>query len=363
MRELARDDGFVARAAELTDAPAMLRVVQHAFRRWPAVPIDVSPLEHLEWKMTPPGGDVRYHTVVTLDGEVVASKLRWVARDRLRGHEYVTDSGADFAVAPTYQGRGLGRLTVDFETKGDRSRGEIAFDLVSTNVIIRDAIGREGKIARPLCAWSRPLRARSFVSANLRSGGPFRLARAAITALARRVAGRREVGALEVVLFDRFDQRADALWSEAQLQFDFARVRDAEFLNWRYADPRAGRANILGAVEAGELLGYAVVRPAERSLNLADLLVHPGHPDAGIALLRSASELGRVEGATSIIAWLPPAHPYEELLSAAGFVPSRTALANEYFQPRGHDQAAPLLEAFADPSLREHVTMGDFDFA
>lgn len=366
MHELARDDGFIARCAELADAPAILNVVQAAFPAWPLVPIDVDPLEHLEWKMTPPGGDVRYHTVVTLDGDVVASKLRWVGRAQLRGDEYATASGADFAVKPAYQGRGLGRMIVDWERTGDRARGELAFDLAATNEIIRNSLGRKGKLRRPLRVWSRPLSPRSFVSVQLRSGGPTRLMRAAAAAAHRASLGASrddEPTALQVVELEQFDQRTDALWSEVRGQFDFARTRDSTFLNWRYADPRAGRATILCAIEDDEARAYAVVRPARRSLNLADMLVHPGHPAAGVAVLRRAAALDRARGASSIIAWLPPAHPDEAALTAVGFVATRATMVNEYFTPRGPEDSSGLLEPFTDPSLREHITIGDFDFA
>jgi hypothetical protein len=40
-----------------------------------------------------------------------------------------------------------------------------------------------------------------------------------------------------VVDLDRFDSRTAALWEAAREDFDFARICDARYLDWRYADP------------------------------------------------------------------------------------------------------------------------------
>ena len=50
------------RRATVEDAPAMAEVMEIAFGRWPAFDIPVTAVEHLQWKMQPPGGIPANHT-------------------------------------------------------------------------------------------------------------------------------------------------------------------------------------------------------------------------------------------------------------------------------------------------------------
>ena len=96
------------RQATLDDAPAMLAVLEAAFERWPAFDISVPALEHLLWKMQPPGIEPN-HTVGEIDGEIIALELRWMGKALLDGREVMTNDGADMAVHPNFQGRGFSR--------------------------------------------------------------------------------------------------------------------------------------------------------------------------------------------------------------------------------------------------------------
>lgn len=356
---LVRDDGFVARGATLDDAPAIARVVAAAFPEWPSVAIDVPLLDHLVWKMTSPGIPPFHHTVVTDEGAVVASKLRWVALANLDGRPITVDSGADFAVDPAYQGRGVGRFLNEYEGTGRRVRGDIALDLVPSNAVVRERMHSDVRIPKPLQVWRLPLRLRTAVAVNVaarhRASRPIEVLRQAL----RRRGGR----TTEVIALDGFDDRTDRLWEAAASQFHFARSRAAEYLNWRYSDPRSGRITLLAVPDREELAALAVVRASGQSASLLDLVVRPDQRGAGTRLLRHAATLSRRRGAAALTAWLPPGHPHRLLLRDAGFTELRESVAGEFFQPRGGVTTQALLDRLADPALRMHITMGDFDFA
>jgi len=360
MRELRTPDGLLVRAAEQADTPAMSRVIQAAFPEWPPVEIDVSPLEFLEWKTNPPIVEPGQHTVVEYDGEIVALKTHWVARAQLYGSELTTDTGADFAVLPEFQGRGVSRLLNTYEEQADRPRGQLFFGSGTRAPAIEHM--RQEAVVRPLRVWVRRLNWRAQVSTRLRSGDVAPLIREATGAVAntvRRLSATAAAG--RVARLRSFDQRTDALWDAARSCFDLATIRDATYLNWRYADRRAGRRLLLGQLDRDHAQAYAVFQPAGSTLQLSDLLVHPDHPRAGVEVLRAGVAVGRQRGAAAVNAWVPPGHRDEAVYEAAGFVPAESPISVQHKPPRGVS-VPDVMAKVARSDLREHLTMGDFDW-
>ncbi len=353
-------DGFVARAARSADIPQIAEVLTAAFPRWPAIDIDCSVTEHVEWKMASPGTPPDHHTVVTEGDRVVCLKLRWIGRALLDGAELVTDTGADFAARPEYQGRGLGRLLTDFEINGARPRGHLAMDLPPSNAVVRDHLHAHEIHRRPLTVWTRPLTVRALLAAH--RAQPVRLARSMVAAAARRLRRPPASASIAVEPLKSFDERAEALWAAARPSADFVRVRDASYLNWRYADRRSGRRVVLGATEGDQLLGWLVLRPSRPAARLLDILVGPARPEAGIALLTEATRRARSLGASSVSGWFSTDSSYAPLLEAAGFVAASDPVLFEFFEPRGGTGSPDRMRRLGEPALTTHVTMGDFDF-
>lgn len=158
---------------------------------------------------------------------------------------------------------------------------------------------------------------------------------------------------------ERFDERFDAFVDRASEEFDLIQVRDCEFLNWRYADDRAGQFTIRVAEDDGEVLGYLAIRTGRSSTDIADLLVLPGRLDVAHALIRDAVELSRRTGSSAIRSWMISGHPYEPLLGDIGFVRVRTS-TKPVFHANPRTDAAEL--AFlAEPTTRVHLMLGDSD--
>ncbi len=122
-----------------------------------------------------------------------------------------------------------------------------------------------------------------------------------------------------------FDARFDRLWDEAAADFPIAVVRDAAYLNWRYAMHPTLRYHILAAEQNGRVMGFAVLSPRDfersRALALAELLSAPGALDAGMALLAAAAVHARRLGAAQVHCWMLPRYAlYRRLLTENGFV-------------------------------------------
>jgi hypothetical protein len=292
---------------------------------------------------------------VEFEGRLVAVKLRWFGRAWLRGTEQTIDAGSDMAVLGEFQGKGIGRFINALEEHGDRQGGTISVERPS-----RSAAVRHMEVAHRIFngrVWIRPLDLRTTLAVHRRIGVRS-LAGAALRG-ARRPALPADVTLRE---FDRFDHRVDELWRAGRYRFDFARIRDAAELNWRYADPRGGRCTRIGAFAGDRLLAYAVFRYNEddRELLLLDLLTHPERPDAARAVLRAGVALGRRHHASGLVAWVIPGHHDEPNYEAAGFVPGEE-FPLAWKVPRG--STAPDVQAHLyDPTLRRYLTIGDFDF-
>jgi hypothetical protein len=130
-----------------------------------------------------------------------------------------------------------------------------------------------------------------------------------------------------------------------------------DYLNWRYADPRAGRFRIRLAEERGRLLGYSVLTSMRGHGYIADLLTLPGREDVAESLLRDAFAAFRDADLQSGRCWAPHAHPYLGALQRTGFTRHRQPRHVTYRVHRNPEQAQVLSE----PDARVHLMIGDSD--
>ncbi|MCA8973797.1 MAG: hypothetical protein KDC98_03710, partial [Planctomycetes bacterium] len=107
----------------------------------------------------------------------------------------------------------------------------------------------------------------------------------------------RDIGSMvEVRRVERFDARTDALWDANKDQSRLAIVRDARYLNWRYADAHDADYELLECVDrgSGALRGIAVVTQRDlvfpRTTFIADWLLPGADVEAMTALIAAAEQ-------------------------------------------------------------------------
>jgi hypothetical protein len=113
-------------------------------------------------------------------------------------------------------------------------------------------------------------------------------------------------GALVVRQVERFDAAADALWAELAPTFPLAAIRDARYLNWRYADAHDVRYELVECREraTGRLRALAVL--AHRDLVMpntffvVDWLAAADDHDATVALVAHAEQRATAAGAGAL---------------------------------------------------------------
>jgi hypothetical protein len=124
----------------------------------------------------------------------------------------------------------------------------------------------------------------------------------------------------------RFGPEAEHLYACCATHWHASAIRDAAFLNWRFAEHPVRRPRLL-AVRGGDALrGYAVYRLApELDAGpglLLDWLVLPGDEDASERLLAAVLACARADGAPRLAASFPEWSPWSLYFQERGFLHS-----------------------------------------
>jgi hypothetical protein len=122
----------------------------------------------------------------------------------------------------------------------------------------------------------------------------------------------------------RFDDSIDRLWTRCLPEFSLAAIRNARYLNWRYADcPDVEYAPIVATDRlTGRVTGMAVIRFGwfdEPVAPLVDWLVPSRDEAVCLSLLGACHDLARARGLTSTMAWFPASTPQHRFLLSLGY--------------------------------------------
>lgn len=130
---------------------------------------------------------------------------------------------------------------------------------------------------------------------------------------------------LAVQQVERFGADVDALWARLEPTFRCATVRDAAYLNWRYADAHDFSYRLLECRDGrGRLRGVAVFSVGDflfpHTAFLVDWLVPLDDVDATVALVAAAERLANVAGAGALATLFNPIDPRSLQFQRLGFL-------------------------------------------
>jgi len=352
------------------DEPRMVELLFRAFGRWPGFEIQVSPLDHLRWKMRSDPMAARHHLVTEIVDTIAAMMLVVVRRVRVKGRDCLVRDGVDAAVDPRYQGQRIYGALLDYYQQNWRYS---EFDLslwYSTNPKMRQRGIRQGRkpLGNLIQVLQKPFHARAIVARRReRYGGrmpaPLAVLRIKLESALNRLTHppywRGVKRAWSIATVERFDDRIDGFFDEAVQPFDFAVVKSKDYVNWRYCDPAAGRFTVRVAEQEGRFLGYLVLKITEGEGYIADLLALPERADVVRSLIEDAVRLFRAAGVELASCWMTSRHPYNPILRRYGFIDSRKDVGLRY---RAISLDERDLEFLSDPGARIHMTHGDSDW-
>ena len=309
------------------------------------------PDEEFEWWFERNPVGTQLISLADDDGKAVGVAAMSFFRFRLDGQEQVVAMPVHVATDPDYRGRGIfPRLELENEAAAGEAGSPITltFPNAASHPIF---VGRLGWLDLPgRRVWARLLRPgavpRYFRGRPSPPGG-----------LNAADPNPRSVGGFRIEPLAEFGPEADVLWRAAAAGYGSHLVRDAAYLNWRFAQaPREYRA--FGAFEDRRLAGIAIVGYAYRhgvaGGFLADLIAPSGGRRVTRALLlRCLAEVRG--GADALIALPPPPRAQRRAFLEVGFLPTwkQVRMIGKVLRPEGR---------LAPRAADWHFTFGDFDF-
>ena len=129
---------------------------------------------------------------------------------------------------------------------------------------------------------------------------------------------------LTITKISLFDERIDELWSRISNQYRIMAVRNKDYLNWRYGDPRGGDYIIKICEKDNRILGYSVLRINYFREDypegyIMDLLALPSHADVITALVEDSLSYFNNREINVVRFLVMRDHRYEIVMKKYGF--------------------------------------------
>ena len=312
----------------------------------------------LRWKyLDNPDGRAVVWTIRSRGGELVGFTACIPRRTHVAGRGVVAWNGADFSILPQYRTLGPA-IELRRQATIAIAQGRADFLYAHPNSQMAAVHRRVGHLPLgEMQRWARPL----GVAERLPTGGwktPLRsiarlvidpLLHCAQSPLLLRSRGVRVAPRVE------FDERFDRLFARHAGRFEVVGVRDARYLNWRWAPDSGTNAQLLLDELDSEVQGFAIVTEQPDQLLVRDLF--PAHePQVVQRLLAAASRQAIARRRPNVSFTLLDSSPLHSLLPNQLF--SRRADASEAFVffPPNRADLEPVGRASA-----WYLTSGDRD--
>jgi len=290
------------------------------------VETDVTPIDHLRWKLAAAPDPEKTHVVAEAEGHIVGCHLSLV-REYLAGGAVTVRTDIDVAVAPEWRGRGVNGA----QTKLSIETSPATFVLTTTD--------NPSLVRADHYRGHRPLRNR-LISTSCD------LTQAVHTSGTR------------VDSIASFDARTETMWTKAAEPYEFIAAPSAAWLNWRYCDLRGGNGFVLQAEQGCEVLGFVAARISRGKGYIAYLLALPERSNVVQALTASCLARFQEAGLREAVCALPGHHPYRGLLTEQGFSQNRRRIPLTTRPGYPGDPERPSLRK---PNAAVHIMLGDTD--
>jgi hypothetical protein len=301
------------------------------------------------------------HVTLLKDGaRVIGLYGRFALPFYIEGRERWGSLGGDWVVHPEYRDRRLSRRLWEAYRQP-----HIALHFSWQNEESVRRRGRHEDVNRvQLAPLVKPIDFGHLVhqlSGRAWARHPVNLAAAGLRTIARPLRRCVAVDGVTISRIEGFDERFDALAWRARGDYPVMVARGERYLNWRFVERPDARYTVLAATNRSELLGYVVLRSAEKEDgrwgHLVDFLVAEHSVSIIAQLMDAGIEHLRRDGvkAISCRAVVPP---YRQALYRCGFYVVQ-------WGPRGYlaawpKEGDPDYAVFRDVR-KWFVTMGDGD--
>ena len=353
------------------DEGKIVSLLSFVFKGWPHYDLPCSPLDHWKWKFMSGQHEMSTIIVAESDGMIIGCDHGLFTNIKIGEKVMKCRQGVNSAVHPDFRGMGVYSNLDKLKTKiGIEANVGIVY-YSSTNPIILKVDLKSGSkpFPHPIPILIRINDVDLFVKDVRFKNESKYFIRYAVQAakvlnkVEELVAEHPKANSrVSVTNLDQFDKRVNLLWDAVKENYCFIAERTAEYLNWRYRDPRGGVYTVKQAVQDDEMLGYIVLRinsyEGRREGFIVDVLTLPDRFDCFEALVGEGLRFFDEAGVNVVYYCGVLGHPYDKSLRELSFLDSRK-FVNVYYGSRVEGEDISQFEAASPGRLLFHY--GDLD--
>jgi len=363
---------YTVRSHQPGEEEEIAQILQIAFNGWPHIDLSCTPLEHWRWKYLENPLDANLITVCSSGGRLIGVMHSIPQKIKLKNDTYLIIYSCDTCVHPEYRGMGVYTNMYKFSDKEKEKQGFKSNYWVSSNpIVIKASSVHEHKFSHSITNLARIRDIEKQTEAMpIKNTLLMKKGYQAIELLNKIknffIKTPKKISDIKISEINNFDYRINEFWNEVSDQYDYIIVRDMEYLNWRYCDPRGGDFIIHLAEDNDIILGFSVLiinrYRADYPVGfIVDLLALKDRLDVADSLLSNAINYFDINNINIINYQIVKNHPYETIFKKHGFVDSRirTSIFNDV------DSAEELKEKYENlkksPANRIYYSYGDID--
>ena len=351
------------------DEQKLVDLLDETFSGWLKLDLQCDPLDHWKWKYIDNPLKINVIALATSEDKIIGCIHNVVQKIKIGEGYYISLLGVDVATHEDYRGTGVYSKILSHITEAKRAAGAEFHYAVSSNPILINR-NKRYNIAFP-SPMQHMLRIRDVdaylrtvhtSNASLKTYGVHGVKLLnKLTASGTKFSGSDDD--FEISKINRFDDDYSRFWDRVKPHYSFIVSRDADYMNWRYLDPRGGR-HIVKVAKSGErVLGYIVLRINKYNEGnpvgyIVDLLVQPDHLNVALKLVEDGVAYFDHENVNASQVYTTKKSLYESLLRKTGFI-SITRQPNLIIYQDSGKEVVDELFRYDDKSI--HFFYGDSD--
>ena len=316
------------------DEENIVELLEEVFGGWPKADLTCSKIEYWKWKYVETSSNISIISVATIGDEIIGVNSQNVIPLQIGDKMTQGSYAGDLAVKRDYRGQGLSMgLITKAREKRQRLGIEYVYFVTQNPFLVKSYNKRYHNFPVPILNMARiqdidlQLKHMPMDRAWLLKTGYQTL----------KIVNKLRTPRYPSTTIDLETKSATEFSTdltqiiENNRKLKFLTNKNAEFLNWRYCDPRAGPYNIKIARENETPVGYIVSRINRYIENypigyIMDLLTNSGREEVANMLLESALNDLDSQKVNIVACMVPKGHPYERVYSSHGFIDSRKNL-------------------------------------
>jgi hypothetical protein len=361
------DPGYVIRQYEPGDDEGIVNTLELAFNGWPKFDLSCTPLEHWRWKFLSCPIEPRMIVVAEKDDEIAGVSHSMPYMIHIGKEAVLGANGCDVATHPDHQKKGVySRIRVFKEEKILEKGIVLTYGIETNPILIKKNLenGPDVLVPHEVVMY---IRIRDLARANLGKQGAIKKTGYSLLKNFNIATNRspKNITDFRIKSAEFFDERVNDLLERNKQVYRYIMVRDKEFLNWRYADPRGGDYRIWMAYDDEVLLGYIVAkinRYDEDNLLgcIMDLMVEPSRFDVADALMKVGLDYIDGQDVNRVYFIGVRGGSLEGILRGNGFVNSRRRVLWNYIDNSLVQEVGGVIRNMSNSEI--YFSYGDIDW-